>query len=494
MLNSTTHELIFIRTWVFLLTYAPLFWILLPPPLSVIAVLVELTYYLILRRFEYRLSHPANHPQDTRRARQALFDRCVANIPDPERYLSLWALGADNAHIRRDNVRDFLLWAFFDREVRDAHTEDIEDELEEYITKTENLLGHPLEPGRGEARHMRLTFDPIQTRYRTVFWYLLAVGVVDSTTHLRMLWAGFQFYSVPLWDNVMHVFPPRPLASLECLKRQSPSDQLSYWYRPAEEESTLPIVFLHGIGIGLYPYVPFFSALPPTSSVLAIEVLPISMRLTRTNILAKTDFLRHVKKILRRHGIDRFVLVGHSYGTVLAGHVLQDPELGAEVEGVVLVDPVCLLLHLPDVAYNFTRRKPRTANEWQLWYMASMDPGIALVLGRHFFWRENVIWKDDLVNRTHSRRKAAVALASRDLIVDTLTVGRYLVHEEGLTKLGKSSLAEDEQLVKSMDQGYTKTESGVELLWFQMDHAQVFDRQKDYGRVIEVIRRFVVYP
>lgn len=502
MLNPTVHEFIFIRFWVFFLTYAPAFYIFLPPPLSVFALLAELAYWVLLRRFESRLALHADHPRDTRQERQALFERCLQNIPDPDRYLRLWAPGADSGHIKRDNVRDFMLWAFFDRDgEEDARgTDDIEDELEEYVEKTEKLLDRPLEPGRGQARHMRLTFDVVPTRYRGLLWYM-AVAVVDSATHVRMLWRHFQFHSVPLRrSHILHVFPPRPLAALGLSKNKSPSDQLSYWYRPASApESTLPIVFVHGIGIGMYPYVDFLAALPSTSAVLAIEILPISMRLTRANILAKPEFLHHFNEILRHLNIDRFVLIGHSYGSVLSGHVLRDPELGDRVEAVVLVDPVCLLLHLPDVAYNFTRRRPKRANEWQLWYMASMDPGIALVLGRHFFWRENIVWKEELVSRLRhgSNRKAAVCLAERDLIVDTNNVGRYLLHNEGLTELGKCTvekMVDDEKLLEAMGEGFAKTDSGVELLWFPMDHSQVFTRRKDYGRILEVIQRFCVYP
>lgn len=495
MLNPTTAALVFIRACIFGLQYAPVLYLLLPPPLSVLALLTELWYYLfVYRRFQSRFAEPADHPPDTREEREVLFNRCLENIPDPERYLSLWALGADLAQVKKENVRDFLRWAFADRD--HAGSPETEHELDLYLAKTEQLLGRPLPDGTGSAVPLRLTFDPIQTRYRSVLWYF-TVGFVDSATHVRMLWNGFQFHSASMLTNLLHVFPPRPLVSLDRLNRKSASDELNHWYRPAlaTDKPTLPVVFLHGIGIGLYPYVNFLADLPPTSPVLTVEILPICMRLTRTNILGRPDFLRHLKDILRQHKIDRFVLVGHSYGTALATHILKDAELGLQVEGVVLVDPVSLLLHLPDVAYNFTRRMPTTANEWQLWYMASMDPGIALVLGRHLFWRENIIWKEDLVAKGDTTRKAAVCLSSRDLIVDTLNVARYLIHTDGLTELGSlKSLADDEKLATALDRGSTLTSLGVEMLWFQMDHAQVFDRRADYSRIIDVIQRFCVYP
>ncbi|KAK2596840.1 hypothetical protein N8I77_012730 [Diaporthe amygdali] len=480
MLNPTTHELVFIRTCVFILAYLPFIIPFLPPPFWLLLPVEGLYYFFILRPFERRLSHSARHPPyDV--DRKALFQRCLDNVPDPERYLSLWALGAHPDDIKRDNVRDFLLWAFFDR---DSLTPEIEDELEEYISRTEELLGRPLAPGRGRATPMRLTFDHVHTRYRSVAWYI-TVGLVDSATHCHLLWHGFEFWPSSLRTSLLHVFPPRLLASAERFRRQSPSDELCYWYRRPQGLATatlptLPIVFLHGIGIGLYPYVSFLASLPPTSPILALEILPISMRLTKSNILARPDFILHLKKILQYHNIDRFVLVGHSYGTVMATHVLHDPQLSLRVEAVMLVDPVTLLLHLPDVAYNFTRRTPRTANEWQLWYLASMDPGIALVLGRHFFWRENIIFKDELV----AGRQAAVCLSSRDLIVDTMAVARYLISDDDNDEVHK--------VLEAAKKSSVMTSSGIELLWVELDHAQVFDKSHDYTRIVETIRRFVI--
>ena len=56
------------------------------------------------------------------------------------------------------------------------------------------------------------------------------------------------------------------------------------------------------------------------------------------------------------------------------------------VERVVLVDPICFLLHLPDLAYNFIYREPRNWIEWLLWYFASRELYINWSLGRCFYW------------------------------------------------------------------------------------------------------------
>jgi hypothetical protein len=48
------------------------------------------------------------------------------------------------------------------------------------------------------------------------------------------------------------------------------------------------------------------------------------------------------------------------YGSVITTHLLKTPDLASQVSSVILVDPISILLHQPDVAYNFVR--PQLAN------------------------------------------------------------------------------------------------------------------------------------
>lgn len=80
---------------------------------------------------------------------------------------------------------------------------------------------------------------------------------------------------------------------------------------------------------------------------------------------------------MRLSDYDRFVLASHSYGSAISKFILSDQDLRPKVASALFVDPVCFLLHTPDVAYNFTARRPQRASEWGLWYFASQDPGVA---------------------------------------------------------------------------------------------------------------------
>ncbi len=115
------------------------------------------------------LQREARHPPaPTREEREELFRLCNENIDDPDAYLQKWFLGADPKEIKRENVKEFFLWAFFNR---GGPPGDDDEELEEYVIATEKLLGRPIEEGRGNAKCLRLTLDRVDMLHRSLVWY-----------------------------------------------------------------------------------------------------------------------------------------------------------------------------------------------------------------------------------------------------------------------------------------------------------------------------------
>ncbi|KAI0423542.1 hypothetical protein F5Y09DRAFT_220125 [Xylaria sp. FL1042] len=474
------------------------------------AIIDALYAFFIYYPYNRRLKQAAEHPPLLPRAeRRALFMRCLDNIPDVTGYLRMWFLGADESDIRKDNVREFLSWAFFDRHPGNETATELE-ELDEYLAEVEKRISYQLEPGRGKAKSLRLTLDGVEVRYRSVVWYFI-IGVVDLITHFQLSYQGFRHYAQPE-SHLSSVIPLR-LQSLFASRRSV--SQLSYWYRPHTAKDKLPLFFLHGIGIGLWPYTQYLSSLNEALmeddriGIIALEYLPVSARLTDAP-LSQEEFISQIALILVAHGWDQFTVLGHSYGTVLATHMLKSPSLSPRIQSIVLVDPVCILLHLPDVAYNFTRRKPRRANEYLLWYFASMDPGVAHCLGRHFFWKDNIAWKEDLLQipekpptngginstvplRKARTRKVAVCLAERDLIVNTRTVLQYLVNGGdwmSINSIAGRNGSIDTPYPVAKPRGDHFERDGIEVVWFDgLDHAQVFDRKDSSARLAAVTRR-----
>ncbi|KAL8828060.1 MAG: hypothetical protein Q9191_002815 [Dirinaria sp. TL-2023a] len=496
MIGTSTPEYVFIRASIFCLHYLIPFgafaYVIIsiiqpsnrPIPLifEIWAILEVLFFTLVFLPRRYVLQRPAIHPADApRQKRRKLFDKCHATIEQPEQYLSKWFKNAPLSEIKRDNLKDFYCWAFLNKF---AYGLLDDEELEEYVGKFEKLLGRKLEPGRGVAKPLRLTIDEVKMMHRPLVWYLI-VSIVDSITHIYMLFHSFRFYRLPL-KHFFTVFPFRPL-TLFSLHR-SPATTLTYWYRPHTSKQRLPVLFIHGIGIGLYTYTNFLAdlnhpnirpsdqdpsePLPQDANdgdigIIALEIMPISFRITRA-MPDKETLVNEIHQILHHHSWNRFILAAHSYGSVISTYLLQSALTAAKTGPLVLVDPVSILLHRPDVAYNFTARRPRMANEHQLYYFAAMDMCVAHTLYRHFFWNECVLWKEDVRGRD-----VTVSCSGRDLIVDTRAVAKYLVEDEN-----------ENQSRKWKGQG-------IDLMWFEdLDHAQVFDRRRDYAVLVQAVRRY----
>ncbi|PON20280.1 hypothetical protein TGAM01_v210831 [Trichoderma gamsii] len=488
MIGISAWDYVYIRTCIFLLhLIAPLGVIyslvscLIHPPFYVPHVLevwlnLEAVFYLLvyLPRKTY-LQTVVTHPTAGRDDRRRLFWRCHSNIPDPERYLAKWFRDAPVAEIRRENVKDFFRWAFLNSGEPDPA---YDEELEEYIGEMEKLLGRKLEPGRGVAQCLRLTLDKVEMLHRSLIWYL-CVFVVDALASIYLRFYSFDFHRTSLLQ-FLAVFPTRLLNLFNSYR--SPARTLTYWYRPHTSRTRLPVLFIHGIGVGLYMYVPFLADLNVEDSkdssdgqvgIIAIEIMPISSRITAEAML-KDEMCEEVHCILTAHGWERFILVSHSYGSVVATHLLRKPQIASKIGPTLFVDPVSFLLHLPDVAYNFICRKPTNASEHLLSYFGAKDMGVAHTLCRRFIWSDNVLWKEDI-----QHHRVAVVLAGRDAIVDTNAVAAYLT--------GTDDWALE---TESWENGIWKGD-GLDVLWFRdLDHGEVFSRRRTRKRLVDIISRF----
>lgn len=94
--------------------------------------------------------------------------------------------------------------------------------------------------------------------------------------------------------------------------------------------------------------------------------------------------------------------------------------------------------------------------------------GIAHALGRHFFWAENILWKEELEGL-----QCGVILAAEDSVLDAKEVWKYLTSQ---------SEASEEW-----------TEAGMTVRWFEgLDHSQVLYTKERRAPVIKLLQRFVL--
>jgi pimeloyl-ACP methyl ester carboxylesterase len=232
-----------------------------------------------------------------------------------------------------------------------------------------------------------------------------------------LLVMGFSFYRQPR-AKFFKSFPFRPLTLLSLKPSASPN--FSYFYRPHKSTTHRPIVFIHGLGIGLISYIPLFFMLPKDVGILALEVLPITSRITESGILP-ADQAREIGDIIAQQGLDSFVFVGHSYGTFLAKLLLESSFLASRMERIVLIDPIAVLLHVPELAYNATTRTPKYPGEIEIEWAATAEPDIAFTLAKRFCWRSHILWYEDLL-----RCPTTVVVGSEDCLMNADAIATYV--------------------------------------------------------------------
>jgi hypothetical protein len=94
-----------------------------------------------------------------------------------------------------------------------------------------------------------------------------------------------------------------------------------------------------------------------------------------------------------------------------------------EVAHVALIDPVTLLLAVPDVAYNFVYRPPTTLREYFIRIMASRELTISHTLHRKFWWYQNNLWLEDVPLNTG----IVVGLSAEDEVLNSLVIHEYIL-------------------------------------------------------------------
>jgi len=88
--------------------------------------------------------------------------------------------------IHRENLAQFLTWAFLDRDTAPEEGSEEARELENYVNEFETNLGRRLPEGYNQGvRSLRLTLDPVKMTHRSLLWYFVsflerATGWIDA--------------------------------------------------------------------------------------------------------------------------------------------------------------------------------------------------------------------------------------------------------------------------------------------------------------------------
>ena len=354
----------------------------------------------------------------------ALFSPSKAAPPPKMGYRVLWRRCLDAC---RDDVRGFVEGWFYDARLETLTRADVEAwiagnvygkeikgdiddrrarQLAWMVQLLEQRLGAELArpfafpPGPRSVEFMSAPSQPLERRLHPLLLYA-ALGAARRAYGLQLKAAGF------------------------AKKR---AGRLSYWVRDGEAPGDddgfrpAPVVFAHGIGVGLLPYKDAIAKLAAGAraagaATYLLELPAISTTLQGEELPRPVDLAADVSLALRSNGDAAAVFVGHSFGSAAMSYVLRHaPDV---VAASVFVEPVVFLLNRPNVSNGFLFDKSPDP----ILDVLRSDPDIAFSMRRRFWWQEAVLWADQI------RVPTDVFLSDFDKIVPGAAVRAYLADE-----------------------------------------------------------------
>jgi len=258
---------------------------------------------------------------------------------------------------------------------------------------------------------MRFTLEPIEWTHKPLLFYAVCQGLLGGLGTLSLWNEGFSRHRAGVYN---------------------------YWVRVPESDEArqrTPIVFVHGIGVGLVMYLSMIKELlKHDCPIVCVELPWISSNLApeARNVPSINEQVQSIEAICDRWGFRKAMFVGHSYGSVLLSWMAQ--RLPARVAGLVFIDPVVMMLNLKKILYNFLYKHER---DGKISDLVGTELHINNALRRNFWWYANIVWASDL---QRAELPSLVCLSEEDEIVPSGAVQRHI--QQHAAKAGNDNLVD----------------------------------------------------
>ncbi|GMH71034.1 hypothetical protein TrLO_g7517 [Triparma laevis f. longispina] len=186
--------------------------------------------------------------------------------------------------------------------------------------------------------------------------------------------------------------------------------------RETANNNTTPICFIHGIGIGLMPYLSLIGKLQKTARpIILLEVSEVSaFRCFDFNkkVYNSSDVNAYVNALLNDLKYVTASFVGHSYGTSWLSYLhKRSPKI---IENITYIDPICFKIHCSDLVKSFVYQKSDRGN---VACLIRGDLNVRWVMQREFCWNDICLFREEMGDT-----KTNVFLSEDDCLVPSKKV------------------------------------------------------------------------
>ncbi|KAF9076719.1 hypothetical protein BDP27DRAFT_1312478 [Rhodocollybia butyracea] len=339
--------------------------------------------------------------------------------------------------VRLHQVRQWIYWAIFNKDLPAPETlpQAHKVVLDESLDLLQKRLGKPIPEGSNSSvKPILLNLDKPNILWRPLTFYVLtAIGNL----------------CLDLWYQKSHNFRRGSLDGLEYLVR------IPKKWRSSDRHPR-PILFFHGLGLGLVQYHNFLSRLVRDFSdrpLLIILQPHVSQDIFHPKYLAPTPRKQTTAALARllvsfgwadlepavsgcstedeqkgaiyapKRRLSGVTALSHSNGSYAHAWMLKDyPHM---LSRSCFVDPVTFCCWEGDVCRNFFYKTCTTGFELMVRYFVSTELGVVNLLQKNFDWSSNSLWFEEIPN-ARDPSKALFLFGDKDSIVATNRVKLYL--------------------------------------------------------------------
>lgn len=202
-------------------------------------------------------------------------------------------------------------------------------------------------------------------------------------------------------------------------KRYTANDNILYWTNGVISDE-LPILFIHGIGLGFSMYfrkVARLTQLYPDRQIILFEIPSVSLSPV-ASINTKDQSVLAIDIIFKTHNVTSCSLIAHSYGTIIATWLVKfRPHY---ITKLSLVDPICFMLWDSTLVCGFLLSRPTSMLHEFIRLFLSRDLTMANTFCRYFLWHASFMFPEELHCATN------IYFSKKDCIIDAKTCHAYL--------------------------------------------------------------------
>jgi pimeloyl-ACP methyl ester carboxylesterase len=319
----------------------------------------------------------------------------------------------------RANISEFFVWTMFGRSLSEITNDKslawMLEELDMCFALAEERLGVVFQDESDEQlRPYLVSLEDVYVLHKPLIFYIF-------------------FYLLKFVGDVI-------LSSIGFRRIMTRSGVVA-WYRPGtgDDKEIHPMLFFHGISPGGFTiYLPMLlNGFPAdTRRGLVIFENPSISWVMSFKALTEQETVLGVRQVVDEcfSKDQKFVLVGHSFGTCPLTWVMKDPALNSRIGHLFLMDPVTLLLSDPTIVRNFLYAEVKS----EIFAMAATEVFTQYYCRRHFAWYNNELWLEDVPEDI----PISIVMGGKDEIVDGPSIRSHVLkfHQENPDRPGNLKL------------------------------------------------------